>query len=158
MDHLIREGVRKNPLTFPIPLPAGSPMGGLVVNNERCTLCMSCVGACPEQALKDGGGEPLLSLIEKNCVQCGLCVTTCPESAIALVPRIAELAQRREPAVLNRAEPFCCTRCGKPFATKQGLAAMLLKIGGHPAFAGEKAKRLEMCGDCRVVDMVEKEA
>jgi hypothetical protein len=85
-------------------------------------------------------------------------VETCPESAIALAPRISELAKRREPSELNRAEPFCCIRCGKPFATKQGLAVMLQRIGGHPAFAGEKAKRLEMCGDCRVVDMVEKEA
>ncbi|CAM8642061.1 4Fe-4S ferredoxin-type, iron-sulphur binding domain containing protein [Burkholderiales bacterium] len=158
MDHLIREGVRQKSLAFPIALPAGSPMGGLVVDNERCTLCMSCVGACPEQALKDGSGEPLLLLIEKNCVQCGLCVETCPEAAIALAPRISELAKRREPSELNRAEPFCCIRCGKPFATKQGLAVMLQRIGGHPAFAGEKAKRLEMCGDCRVVDMVEKEA
>ena len=158
MDHLIREGIRQGSLAFPIALPAGSPLGGIEVNTDRCTLCMSCVGSCPEQALKDGGGEPLLALIEKNCVQCGLCVTTCPESAISLAPRISELAVRREPAVLNRAEPFCCTRCGKPFATKQGLQAMLLRIGGHPAFAGDKVKRLEMCSDCRVVDMVEKEA
>ena len=34
---------------------------------------------------------------------------------------------------------------------------MLLRIDSHPAFQGEAAKRLEMCGDCRVVDMVEKE-
>jgi hypothetical protein len=35
---------------------------------------------------------------------------------------------------------------------------MLLRVGQHPAFAGEALKRLEMCGDCRVVDMVEKNA
>jgi hypothetical protein len=27
---------------------------------------------------------------------------------------------------------------------------MITKIGNHPAFAGDKAQRLRMCGDCRV--------
>jgi hypothetical protein len=33
---------------------------------------------------------------------------------------------------------------------------MLGKLGGHSMFAGGAAlKRLQMCGDCRVVDMME---
>jgi hypothetical protein len=33
---------------------------------------------------------------------------------------------------------------------------MLGKLGGHSMFAGGGAlKRLQMCGDCRVVDMME---
>jgi hypothetical protein len=33
---------------------------------------------------------------------------------------------------------------------------MLAKLGGHSMFAGGGAlRRLQMCGDCRVVDMVE---
>jgi ferredoxin len=158
VDHLIRKG---QPIAdrsaLPAALPAGSPIGGLALNADRCTLCMSCVGACPEGALKDGGERPLLAFIERNCVQCGLCVKTCPESALSLDPRLAPLEDRREAVTIHESTPFCCIRCGKPFATKEALRAMLLRIGSHPAFAGEAAKRLEMCGDCRVVDMVEKE-
>jgi hypothetical protein len=36
---------------------------------------------------------------------------------------------------------------------------MLGKLGGHSMFAGGAAlRRLQMCGDCRVVDMMENKA
>jgi ferredoxin len=159
LEYLMTHGrVTSTPTPLPAPLPAGAPMGSLVVDRDRCTLCMACVGACPAHALKDGSDRPLLAFVERNCVQCGLCVKTCPESALTLEPRLAPLAARKESRVIHESEPFCCIRCGKPFATKEGLRAMLLRIGQHPAFAGEALKRLEMCGDCRVVDMVEKNA
>jgi ferredoxin len=158
LDYLIRKGRPQGERAdLPASLPVGSPIGGLSLNSDRCTLCMSCVGACPEGALKDGGDRPLLAFIERNCVQCGLCVKTCPESALSLDPRLAPLEDRREAMTIHESTPFCCIRCGRPFATKEALRAMLLRIGSHPAFQGEAAKRLEMCGDCRVVDMVEKE-
>ncbi|MFZ9071152.1 MAG: 4Fe-4S binding protein, partial [Burkholderiaceae bacterium] len=158
LDYLIRKGrPQAERADLPAGLPVGSPIGGLNLNADRCTLCMSCVGACPEGALKDGGDRPLLAFIERNCVQCGLCVKTCPESALSLDPRLAPLEDRREAVTIHESTPFCCIRCGRPFATKEALRAMLLRIGSHPAFQGEAAKRLEMCGDCRVVDMVEKE-
>jgi ferredoxin len=89
-------------------------------------------------------------------VQCGLCANTCPEDAIRLVPRLALTAQAKEPVTLNEAEPFHCTRCGKPFGTRQMVDNMTAKLGGHSMFAGAGAlKRLMMCADCRVVDMME---
>lgn len=157
LEHLMMQGRPVHSSAgLPAALPAGSAIGSLLVDTDRCTFCMACVGACPSAALKDGSDRPLLAFIERNCVQCGLCVKTCPESALTLEPRLAPLALRRETRTLNESEPFCCTRCGKPFATKQGLQAMLQRVGQHPAFSGEALKRLEMCGDCRVVDMVEK--
>jgi ferredoxin len=88
-------------------------------------------------------------------VQCGLCADTCPEDAIRLVPRLLLGAQAKQPVVLNEAEPFNCVRCGKPFGTKAMIDAMLGKVGGHSMFAGVGAlKRLQMCADCRVVDMM----
>ena len=58
---------------------------------------------------------------------------------------------------LNEAEPFNCVRCAKPFGTRQMVENMLGKLGGHSMFAGG-TRRLQMCGDCRVVDMVENKA
>ena len=37
-----------------IRLPkAGAPYGSLAIDAGKCTLCLSCVGACPEAALAD---------------------------------------------------------------------------------------------------------
>ena len=140
-----------------IVLPAaGSPFGSLQVDTAKCTMCLSCVGACPEAALADNPDKPQLRFIEKNCVQCGLCATTCPESAITLQPRLwlADGGKARKVArVLNEAEPYRCIQCGKPFGTMRAIENMLTKLSGHSAFQGEALKRLQMCGDCRVIDI-----
>jgi ferredoxin len=137
-----------------IPLGAGAPYGRVEVNKQTCTLCMACVGACPESALVDGRDAPALKLIERNCVQCGLCVATCPENALSLVPRLLLTPAAKQEVVLNDAEPFNCVRCGKPFGTRQMVDAMLGRLGTHSMFVGN-ARRLQMCADCRVVDMME---
>ena len=137
-------------------LPAGAPYGAITVDKDTCTLCKACIGACPEAALLDAPETPALRFIERNCVQCGLCERTCPENAIRLVPRLLLGAQAKSPVVLNEAEPFNCVRCGKPFGTKQMVDNMLGRLGAHSMFSGGNAlKRLQMCGDCRVVDMME---
>jgi hypothetical protein len=68
-------------------------------------------------------------------------------------------AQAKEPVTLHEAEPFTCVRCGKPFGTRQMVQAMLGRLSGHSMYGGEGAlKRLQMCADCRVVDMMENRA
>jgi len=148
LDHLARHEEKT------IPLPAGAPFGALTVNKQTCTLCKACIGACPESALIDATETPSLRFIERNCVQCGLCVNTCPENALALIPRLVIGAKAKEAMTLNEAEPFNCVRCGKPFGTRQMVDNMLGKLSGHSMFAGG-VRRLQMCGDCRVVDMME---
>lgn len=141
-----------------VALGAGAPYGTLSVDKERCTLCMSCVGACPEKALLDGKEAPQLKFIEANCVQCGLCARTCPENAISLQPRLLLTRAAKEPRVLNETEPFLCVKCGKPFATRQMVESMLGRLGGHSMFAAPGAlDRLRMCADCRVTDLVQSE-
>ena len=152
LDHLITQA----PAAFPesIALPAlDSPFGTLSVNADTCTLCLSCVSACPASALQDNPDRPQLKFIEKNCVQCGLCATTCPEGAITLQPRLLLTPQRKEARVLNEAQPFQCIRCSKPFGTLKGIEAMLGKLAGHAMFQGAAVDRLKMCSDCRVVDI-----
>ena len=139
-----------------IPLAAGAPYGRVDVNRQTCTLCMACVGACPASALVDGRETPMLKFIERNCVQCGLCVSTCPEKAVTLAPRLLLTAQAKQEVVLNQAEPFNCVRCGKPFGTKQMIDGMMGRLTAHSMFAtGGALRRLQMCADCRVVDMME---
>ncbi|MBC8023385.1 MAG: 4Fe-4S binding protein [Burkholderiales bacterium] len=138
-----------------IALPAGAPYGEVLVDRDKCTMCMACVGSCPESALMDGVDQPLLKFLERNCVQCGLCESTCPEGAIALSPRLLLTPAVREARVVNQTEPFHCVSCGKAFGTRQIVQSMLGRLAGHSMFAGEGAlRRLQMCGDCRVVDMM----
>ena len=153
IEHLMMQAPQR---ADAIALPAASPYGSIVVDTAKCTLCLACVGACPEAALADNPDRPQLKFIEKNCVQCGLCETTCPEDAIRLEPRLwlaDDGKARKQARVLNEAEPFCCVRCAKPFGTLKAIESMLVKLGGHAMFQGRAAERLKMCGDCRVIDI-----
>jgi ferredoxin len=150
-DHLAKHApARKDE----VALPAGAPFGSLLVDKQRCTLCKACIGACPEAALLDSPEAPRLRFIERNCVQCGLCAVTCPEDAIRLQPRLLLTPQAKEAVTLNEDLPFNCVRCGKAFATRRMVEAMSGKLGAHAMFAGDAANRLQMCGDCRVADMM----
>jgi ferredoxin len=139
-----------------IALPAGAPFG-MVTVSDACSLCMSCTSACPASALKAAADAPRLSFLERNCVQCGLCATTCPEQAITLTPRLL-VKDRRHERLLKEAEVFCCTACGKPMGAAPAIMSMLGKLSGHSMFATPEAKaRLTMCGDCRVIDLINNE-
>lgn len=151
LDHLVAQAASRPEV---IALPAGaSPLGAVALDKDACTLCLSCVNACPAGALQDNPLSPQLKFIEKNCVQCGLCVKTCPEKALALVPQLRLSAQRKEAVVINEMPPYVCIRCSKPFGTLKAIEGMLTKLAGHAMFQGAAADRLKMCSDCRVVDI-----
>ena len=156
LEHLQKQAKTPLPPTG-VALPKSALLGGLAINKEACTLCMSCVSSCPEGALLDNPDEPILSFIEKQCVQCSICVQTCPEHALALDPRLQSIEERKKRVALNEAQAFHCISCGKPIGTSKMIDLMLAKLGAHGAFAGPALDRLKMCGDCRVVDMVKKE-
>ncbi len=153
LDHLAAHAPHR---VDEIALPPASPFGTIRVDTDACTLCLACVGACPEAALADNPDLPQLRFIEKNCVQCGLCASTCPEDAITLEPRLwlADGGKARKQArVMNEVEPFGCVRCGKPFGTLKAIELMISTLAGHSMFQGAAAERLKMCGDCRVIDL-----
>lgn len=150
LDHIIEQAPQR---PESIALPAASLFGTVNVDKDKCTLCMSCVGACPSSALQDNQTAPQLRFVEKNCVQCGLCATTCPEQAITLAPRLLLTPERKQPRVVNEAQPYACVRCAKPFGTLKAIESMIGKLGGHPMFQGAALERLKMCGDCRVIDI-----
>jgi ferredoxin len=137
-----------------VPLPAGAPFGSLEVDVGGCTLCLSCVAACPTGALSDSEEKPALFFDESACVQCGLCAATCPEKVIALVPQLDFAAWNAPRRVVKEEEPFHCIRCGKPFGTKSTIERIVAKLEGkHWMFAGDNERRLDvvrMCDNCRI--------
>jgi ferredoxin len=143
-----------------IALPEGAPFGTVEINVEGCTLCLSCVSACPPGALSADPERPVLRFAEDACVQCGLCKATCPEKVISLKPQIDFRAATAAVRVLKEEEPFHCVRCGKPFGVKSTIERVAAKLEGkHWMFQGS-ARRLEvikMCEDCRVIAVSEED-
>ncbi len=151
LDHLVAHAPTR---ADTIALPAiASPFGAIEVDKQACTMCLSCVSACPAAAIADNKEAPQLRFIEKNCVQCGLCASTCPEDAISLVPRLLTTRERQQPRVLNEMAPYSCVRCGEPFGTQKAIETMLGRLVGHSMFQGAALERLKMCSDCRVIDL-----
>ncbi len=140
-----------------IPLPERSAFGRVNVDTAGCTLCLSCVSACPTSALSAGDDRPLLRFDEGLCVQCGLCRATCPEKVIGLEPRLDFSAFTGGPAMIKEEEPFCCVSCGKAFGVKSTIDKILARLEGkHWMYSGPNAKRLDlvrMCEDCRVTSV-----
>lgn len=141
-----------------LPLPSGAPFGRITIDADACTLCQACTGVCPTGALLDNPETPMLRFTESACVQCGLCAATCPETAITLTPQIDFLAWDTPRQVLHQEPPFCCITCGTAFATRSGIERIQSRLANHWMFNGEtgaeRLKVLEMCEDCRVVDIV----
>jgi ferredoxin len=140
-----------------IALPAGAPFGAVEINVEGCTLCLSCVSACPTGALSDDPDRPMLRFAEDACVQCGLCKATCPEKVISLVPRLA-FGNATAARVLKEEEPFCCIRCGKPFGVKSTIERVVAALEGKHWMYRNSPSRVDvikMCEDCRVVVVTE---
>jgi ferredoxin len=141
-----------------IALPDGAPFGTLEVDVEGCTLCLSCVSACPTGALHDDPERPVLRFTEDACVQCGLCQATCPEKVIKLVPQIDFRAATAPARTLKEEEPALCIRCHKPFGVKSTIDRVAAKLEGRHWMYPNADKRVDairMCADCRVITMSE---
>jgi len=143
-----------------IALPDGAPLGAITVDVEGCTLCLSCVSACPTGALRDDPERPMLKFAEDACVQCGLCQSTCPEKVISLKPQIDFRAVRASDRIIKEEEPALCIRCGTPFGVKSTIDRIAAKLEGrhwmYPA-GDKRLDALRMCADCRVITMSEQQ-
>ena len=141
-----------------VALPKGAPFGTVELDAGGCTLCLSCVSACPTGALRDDPERPMLRFVEDACVQCGLCQATCPEKVIALKPQIDFRAARAPARILKEEEPFCCIRCSKPFGVKSTIERVVAKLEGkHWMYTGSSRRLdiIKMCDDCRVAAVAE---
>jgi ferredoxin len=162
---VLRLALRELHQAAPVPvdvvaLPQDAPFGKVELNVEGCTLCLSCVSACPTGALLDDPEKPMLRFVEDACVQCGLCKATCPEKVITLAPQIDFRAATAAARVLKEEEPFRCIRCDKPFGVKSTVERIAAKLEGRHWMYKGSAQRLDiikMCDDCRVAAVSEQD-
>ena len=137
-----------------IALPDGAPYGRVNIDTDNCTICLSCVGACPAGALQDSPDAPQLLFREDACLQCGICAATCPEKVITLEPQFNLTDSAMAAELVVEDIPFSCTECGKPFGSTRSIEKVISKLSDHSMFQqSARTDMLKMCEDCRVEAM-----
>lgn len=125
---------------------------GLVnVNEDKCTLCLVCVGACNVDALQADASDNTLRINPSLCTSCGYCEVSCPESDCLTIQRdVIKL----EPMwfkenILAKDDLFACVECGKEFATVKSVQKIASMMA--PIFASDpiKERSLYCCSDCK---------
>lgn len=136
----------------PIPLALGAPYGEIVIDSDKCTLCLACVSLCPTGALSDHPDRPEVQFTENACVQCGVCESTCPETAITLKPQLNLSKDALSPRALHGEDPFECVSCGRPFGVASTINRIIEKLENqHWMYKNsDNVQLIKMCDDCRV--------
>ena len=125
--------------------------GNITINQDACTLCMSCVGACNVRALTAHPEDNTLRFNPSICTNCTYCEVVCPETNCLTVIRdeINLNPDYFKQNIMAKDELFKCIECGAEFAPKKAvekIANMMI-----PLFGGDeiKIKTLYCCADCK---------
>lgn len=125
--------------------------GDISINEDTCTLCLSCVGACNVRALTAHPEDNSLRFNASICTNCGYCEVTCPEKeCLSLVRDEMRLNPKWfSQRIMAKDELFKCTECGKEFATTKSVQKIASMMA--PLFAGDDVKMatLYCCADCK---------
>ncbi|MBE0496644.1 MAG: 4Fe-4S dicluster domain-containing protein [Campylobacterales bacterium] len=131
--------------------------GTININEDACTLCLSCVGACNVRALTAHPEDNSLRFDASICTSCGYCEATCPEKECLSMER-GEIVLNKQwfgQRIMAKDTLFECVNCGKPFATSKAVSRIASLMA--PIFAGNdaKIKSLYCCADCKPKMMFE---
>lgn len=125
--------------------------GNLKIDEQKCTLCFSCIGACNVKALTAQPEDNSLRLNPSLCTSCGYCVTSCAESGCITVVE-NELSLAPDYFVQNimaKDELFACKECGKEFATVKSVEKIVSVMAPHFANDPKKMATLYCCAECK---------
>ena len=125
--------------------------GDISIDESKCTLCLSCVGACNVRALTAHPEDNSLRFNPSICTNCGYCEVTCPEKECLSVikDKISLKPSWFTQKIMAKDELFACTECGKEFATNkavQKIAALMTPLFGADDV---KIRTLYCCADCK---------
>ena len=127
------------------------------VDEDKCTLCLSCAGACPTGALLADSTNNALCFNESLCVGCDYCIQSCAEKDTIFITR-GKMRLNDEyfmPKVLAKDELFACAMCGKEFATKKAIERVASMMSASFGDDMNKLKSLYCCSDCKAQMMIE---
>lgn len=125
--------------------------GTIKINQDNCTLCLSCVGACNVKALTSHAEDNTLRFNPSMCTNCGYCEFICPEKDCLEVVYDEMHLDRNyfKQNVMATDTLFACVECGIEFAPTKSIekiAAIMLPIFGDDE---EKKKSLYCCANCK---------
>ena len=125
--------------------------GQVKVNEDNCTLCLSCVGACNVDALIANVHDNSLRINASVCTSCGYCVATCPENDCISIEEdtLALNPTWFTEQTLAKDTLFACVECGKEFATTKAIEKIANIMA--PMFKKDpvKERTLYCCADCK---------
>ncbi len=125
--------------------------GQVKVNQDKCTLCLVCVGACNVNALQADASDNTLRINPSLCTACGYCEVSCPESdCLSIENDVIKLEPNWfKESVLAKDELFACVECGKEFATVKSVEKIASMMGTIFASDPVKKRSLYCCADCK---------
>jgi len=122
------------------------------VDQDKCTLCLACVGACNVDALVADPKTYELRLNASLCTACGYCEPSCPEKDCLTLERdIIELKPTWfKEQTLAQDTLFACVECGVEFATTKSVEKIAAMMGPiFAAFSPIKQRTLYCCENCK---------
>ena len=127
------------------------------IDENICTLCSACVGACNVNALIADSSDNSIKFNASLCTACGYCIASCAESGAIAIDRgkIALNPSFFNYKILAKDELFKCAECGKEFATKKAVEKIIGLMSAQ--FSGDefKLKSLRCCADCKAKLMLQ---
>lgn len=144
-------GQSSGTLAEPCVLATGAAFGSVLVDPDKCTICLACTHLCPSGALSGQvDPAPALYFKESLCMQCDLCRAGCPEKAITLQARFLPDASAREASRELASDQLApCSSCGTPFIGRRKLAVSLALMQEHAKDMPGGIDSLRMCPSCR---------
>ena len=121
------------------------------VNQDTCTLCLVCVGACNVGALVADASDNTLRINPSICTACGYCEVSCPETnCLTIKQDVIELKPTWfKESVLAQDKLFACVECGVEFATTKAIEKIASKMATIFASDPVKVRSLYCCANCK---------
>ncbi len=133
----------------------GTSFGNVTVN-ERCSLCLSCLNVCYQEALSAKDSDRLELILNRgSCINCKACSSICPEGAVEVTSGLRLDSSFFSESVVAQDERLRCKRCGKVFGNKKSHRRALRILREANRYDEKIMDVLSLCDECRAIAMLE---
>lgn len=130
------------------------------INQQNCTLCASCAGACNVDAIKADVKTNSIIFNASLCTACGYCIKSCPEENTIFMQNDIFYLNKNflTYQTLAQDELFACLECKKEFATKKSIEKIASILALQFSSDYLKEYSLYCCAECKAKIMMLKHA
>ncbi len=134
----------------------GSTSFGNVTVNQRCSLCLSCLNVCYQDALSVKEADMVELCFNRSlCISCEACASICPEGAVAVTSGLRFDSGFFSECVVAQDERLRCKRCSKVFGNKKSYKHTLKILREANRYDEKLMDVLSLCDECRAIAMLE---